>query len=386
MRIDLLIRYLTDWRKAMKEIFLWGSGHIANMALTSAKENGINLIENETFRIKGIIDNNLSKTGGYFHDFRIVSPGEAIDEGFDYISILMENEWDVSIQAKYGYRIEEEKVKDKNFFLKLLLIEKYRNSNDAETIATVDYLKEHDISMFNQHIPERKAVHPVIWDKKLNLPYIEFNDITDMKQRMYFPRNYQFERRDGMQFCSDMNWEQLPTSPHRYTDNNHNIVEGDIIVDGGLCEGNFALKYASIVSKMYLFEPDWWWDEPNYYTFLPFKDKTVYSHKALSNYDSRLCTRIDSIIPNEERIDFIKMDIEGHETDAIEGAEQTFKRNNVKASVCCYHRQDDKKLIERRFSELGYRTRATGGNVVFLWDDDLWHSLSIRKCVIYASK
>ena len=298
----------------------------------------------------------------------------------------MENEWDVSIQAKYGYRIPEEKVKDKYFFLKLLLIEKYSGTKDYEIKKTIEYLKKNDLTMFNQSLPKREHNHPVIWDKKNNLPYIEFEDVTNQIQRMYFPRNYQFTNRDGMQFCEDMNWEQMPSSPHLYVTSDHGVSEGGVIVDGGVCEGNFALKYLSIAAKMFLFEPDWWWDEPNYYTFLPFKDKIEYSHKALSNYDSRLTTRLDSIVSQNEKVTFIKLDIEGHEADAIEGAENTFRNNCVKASVCCYHRNDDLELLERRFKEYGYETRCSNGNVVFLWDEDVWHSLSIRKCVVYASK
>ena len=62
----------------MIDIYLWGAGHIADLALLGAEDNNICLSSNMTFNIKGIIDNDLSKRGCLFHGFKIVSPGEAI--------------------------------------------------------------------------------------------------------------------------------------------------------------------------------------------------------------------------------------------------------------------------------------------------------------------
>ncbi|MBR7132348.1 MAG: FkbM family methyltransferase [Clostridia bacterium] len=53
-----------------------------------------------------------------------------------------------------------------------------------------------------------------------------------------------------------------------------------------------------------------------------------------------LFTTVDSLLPNE-RISYIKMDIEGEEKNAIEGARQTILKNKPKMLIACYHRTED---------------------------------------------
>lgn len=369
----------------MIKLYIWGSGYICNEALTGAQKDIPGFQGNSLFKIEGIIDNNNNKHRTYFHGYEIVSPGEAIDHGFDYVVILMENEWDAEIQAKYGYRIPEGKVKKKTFFLKLLLMIKYQNSQNIEIRETLKYWKDNEISMFNQYLSPVKKMHPVIWDKKINLPYIEFEDIIGKIRKMYFPRNFHFEIQDGMQVLADILWEQQLGSPHLYTFRGHDIKEGDVIVDGGVCEGNFALRYAGIASKLYLFEPDHWWDEAHYYTFSQFSDKIEYFHSGLSNREGRNTVVLDNIFA-ESKLDFLKLDIEGAEISAIEGSENTLRNNNVKVSVCSYHKKEDEYLIKKILGRVGYKTSVSNGVVVFLWDDDIWRSLDFRKGIVYGDK
>lgn len=369
----------------IKRIYIWGSGYLANEALSGAEENLKNLYDNDVFHIEGIIDNNKEKYHTYFHGIEVVSPGEAINKGFDYIIIIMENEWDVEIQAKFGYRIEEIKIKNKYFFLQLLLDLKYRNSIDEDIQSTLAFWKKNDISMFNNFLPKVEHKHQVIWDKKNNLPYIEFEDILGKKRNMYFPRNFCFEREDGIQVVSDILWEQQDGSPHLYTYGGHNIEDGDVIADGGVCEGNFALRYIDVASKIYLFEPDYWWEEAHYYTFGAYMNKVRYYHKGISNRNEKNSITLDSIFSNE-KLDFLKMDIEGAELNALYGAEKTFRNNNLKTSICCYHKKEDEKIITEILKKYGYKTSTSDGVVVFLWDNDIWRSLDFRKGVIYGSK
>jgi FkbM family methyltransferase len=52
------------------------------------------------------------------------------------------------------------------------------------------------------------------------------------------------------------------------------------------------------------------------------------------------CVRLDDALA-EEHPTFIKMDIEGAEPDAIEGATQLIRRDQLLMAVCVYHRQSD---------------------------------------------
>jgi FkbM family methyltransferase len=50
---------------------------------------------------------------------------------------------------------------------------------------------------------------------------------------------------------------------------------------------------------------------------------------------------IDNIIPEDEMVTFIKMDVEGAELEALKGAEKTIRRCNPRLAVCIYHKPQD---------------------------------------------
>ncbi len=367
------------------KIYIWGSGFVSDKILSSLEKNIESIYDNDIFYVAGIIDNDDSKWGKTFHGKQIVSPQNAIDSGFDQIIILIANEQDVIMQAQYAYGIKTSSIKGKNGLLKLALLLKYDKCEDPEIKETIEYLKENELTLFNNWLPERKLVE-VFWDGSINLPYVSFQDVIGVVRKMYFPWQLcnRFTIKDGKQYYLDMNYEQLQGSPHLYTYQGHDVKEGDVVIDGGVCEGNFSLKYAAIVGKMYLFEPDPLWAKANYYTFRAFDKKIIRSNKMLSNKCNDIATTIDSL--GLKRLDFIKLDIEGAELDALIGGEKTLLRNNTTMSVCTYHNSEDAELIESYLTKIGYGTEYSKGNMIFTFDNNIWNSLDIRKCLIYAKK
>ena len=58
-----------------------------------------------------------------------------------------------------------------------------------------------------------------------------------------------------------------------------------------------------------------------------------------------------------QRVDFVKMDIEGAELDSLKGGEQTIRRHRPKLAISLYHKPDDFDAIPRWLAglDLGYQ-------------------------------
>lgn len=82
------------------------------------------------------------------------------------------------------------------------------------------------------------------------------------------------------------------------------------------------------------------------------------SINEIENYDGIVKTiSIDDFVSKQalEKVDFIKMDIEGAEQVALKGALNTIKRFKPKLAVAIYHSDDDFYQIPQLLADLGYR-------------------------------
>lgn len=89
-------------------------------------------------------------------------------------------------------------------------------------------------------------------------------------------------------------------------------------------------------------------------------------------------TTLDSMI--EEPVNFIKMDIEGNEWDALQGAEKLIQRSeNLKCAVCAYHGDFDELLIKNILEKYGMGVSTTQG---YMWypDTNRQTYISTRLC------
>jgi FkbM family methyltransferase len=78
---------------------------------------------------------------------------------------------------------------------------------------------------------------------------------------------------------------------------------------------------------------------------------------------------VDGILAERgiERVDFVKMDIEGAEIEAIKGMRRTLERSNARLAIAAYHRVDGQQThhtVTRQLAELGYRSRVQAGIVL----------------------
>ncbi len=306
--------------------------------------------------------------------------------------------WDVAIYACEGKDFaeirprmielgigKEEQFKDIFWLLKNFMMKKYEDFADPVIQETLEYWKTHDFSIFNQHI-QIETVHTVFFDDPCGLPYIKFETVDKKFLNMYYPKNYKdFHVRDGKEYVKNLLTEQLPTSPHLYVTDEHKVNAGDVLIDAGVAEGNFALKYVDLCSKIYLFEPDEKWQEPLRQTFKDYRDKVEIIPRFVSDVTDEENITIDDALPDlrGENI-FLKMDVEGAEPRALRGAKKILTSNKVRASVCTYHNADDLIKVKSILQNFGFKTSTSAGYMVFFYNLNTFNTADFRKGVVYA--
>lgn len=68
--------------------------------------------------------------------------------------------------------------------------------------------------------------------------------------------------------------------------------------------------------------------------------------------------------------DYVKMDIEGSEYNALLGAINIIRSKTTKWAVCVYHKHEDEKEISSLFSEYNYKQSFSTGLMFVQWNDD----------------
>jgi hypothetical protein len=252
------------------------------------------------------------------------------------------------------------------------------NANNEER-EILKYLKHHPLSMLPYlYTKKYKPKDVVVYrDENLQMHYV----LHDNK-RLYFKKAW-----DKEQIKSSYNAlliEQDIESPHRYETADFHVSEGDVVVDAGVAEGNFALSVIEKVKKIYLFEVDESWIAALEATFAPWREKVVIINKYISDNDNDNCITLDTILGNE-KIDFIKADIEGAEPQLLAGAKAIFLRQTpMKVVLCTYHKHGDASMLNQMLTEKGFRTEFSKGYMIFLLDKLVPPYL--RRCLIRAMK
>ena len=167
------------------------------------------------------------------------------------------------------------------------------------------------------------------------------------------------------------------------------VKAGDFVVDAGGCWGDTALIFATKAGKKgKIFTFEFFEDNLNILkenfsnnkelatniilTEKPLYDKTneiLYLNHACAdittltrnknNLQQYKTMSIDDFVQNNkvEKIDFIKMDIEGCELKALHGAINTLKKHKPKLAIAAYHKYEDYYELPKFLNELdlGYK-------------------------------
>ncbi|MCD6064245.1 MAG: hypothetical protein K0R82_2156 [Flavipsychrobacter sp.] len=173
------------------------------------------------------------------------------------------------------------------------------------------------------------------------------------------------------------------------------VRPGQVVIDAGGCWGDTALYFASKTGssgQVYTYEfvphnleifrknislnphlapivnivehPVWEKDGIDMY-FVDNGPGSKVSFDKLDDYDGVVKTKtIDTMVKerNLERVDFIKMDIEGAEPYALKGAEETIRRFRPNLAIAIYHGMEDFVNIPLYIESLGLGYRLYLGH------------------------
>jgi len=187
--------------------------------------------------------------------------------------------------------------------------------------------------------------------------------------------------RDSLCIIRDILHEQIYDKYYKLTDN-------DVVIDVGAHVGIFTLKATQEAKLVIAVEP-----EPHNYRLLKYNvtmnniSNAICLNTALANFNGYIDLYIDrnslghSVVPELrkrfvskrkirvkamkldslvkelglEKVDFIKIDVEGAELNVLEGALETLRSFNPFLSIAAYHYKDEYIEIYRFLKKIGYR-------------------------------
>lgn len=317
----------------MESLILWGTGKVAAEVFSNCTT--LNL-----YNIKAIIDNDPLKWNTEFCGIPVYSPDILKENKEQRVVILSAAYKEIKEQIEKQYRDYKIVIENKNYFYKESLIRRYVESTDAEIMEVIENINQRGLDIFNYPFAYNfENMADVQIDEEIGLYYI-----IHQGKKMYFPATFE-TKESVMNYYNSILLEQHEKSPHRYLSHNLTVEEGDVVVDVGTAEGNFAIEVVDKVAKLYLIEADENWIKALKYTFKDYSDKVVIIKGFVSSYCDGNTITLDSVI--HTKVNFIKMDIEGNEWDALQGAEKIIKvSSGIKFAICSYHSDFDQDLIE----------------------------------------
>jgi len=343
----LFTKHNQDWETFYsvvkgKRLVLFGAGHNARAFIVN---------NNDIHSVEYICDNDTAKIGGNVLGIPVVSPMRLKDESADNLVILITPHIYQGILETDLFSTKTHYV----FLLDCLTKNKstYFTEHQDELLLTIDLLAD-DLS--------KNILLKIVEKRTLGID--DYSDIYTPNQ-YYLPEMYE-----------------------------NSIIKDEIIIDAGAEVGGtikaFINRFGNAIKRIYAFEPAPVFMEQLRKTASRFSDYSIITHQCglsstngtssfvlynnwlggshlnerrqvMNEYFLKACepnaitvtiNRLDDIIPNDEKITFIKMDIEGAEYNALEGARSIIQKHKPRLAICLYHSDFDYIQIPQLIREM----------------------------------
>ncbi len=329
-----------------EKVLIWGAGKQSELLYNLLRVEGI------LSNVVGIIDKSEGKWGSEWHGFTVASPDLLHSFSYDRVVISVWNWHLIFIELSSRYGIRPESIDNCAFILRQRFLEYYENisglSKDMQTV--VDHVKSYPLDFINYDFAYDHYQRPVeILDDQNYRYYIA----VILGRRMYLPKSKLNTDEKAKNYVRSLLLEQDIGSPHRYLSDDFYLNSDACVLDIGAAEGIFTLLNMDRIGKAYLVESDEEWIRALKLTFADVSDKVEIIPGFVSDRNEGNCITIDSIV-EDRKVDFIKMDIEGAEIDALKGARTALISRNIDVVVCSYHYPEDYDRIYRMMESYGY--------------------------------
>ncbi|CAN5376321.1 hypothetical protein BH20VER3_BH20VER3_02570 [soil metagenome] len=203
----------------------------------------------------------------------------------------------------------------------------------------------------------------------------------DGRHSLWFPRDTPITPEMWSEYLSVF-W-QHPANAHRYLAHGNFLKPGDVCIDCGACEGTFALQALEAgAAQVICLEASAEMARCLERTFAGaiHEEKIVVRNLAVGAIDAvasfafdpahpfgggvgdggtRSSVKVETlatICADLDRLDFVKMDIEGAEIQAIEGALPMLRKLQPRLAITTYHRAFDYAALRAMLVAAGYRS------------------------------
>ncbi|GAA5818726.1 MAG: FkbM family methyltransferase [Methanobrevibacter sp. CfCl-M3] len=278
----------------------------------------------------------------------------------------------IKIMFPIRFSMLEKRIMVINYF-------KLNHANDGEMLSILNFIKKNIYIFFPYDFTRKynaKEIQ-VYTDRESKMNYVLHNN-----KRLYFPvKRTQQEIRD---IYIELLAEQDPESPHLYETSTFHVEDGDVILDVGAAEGIFTLNNIEKIKKSYLFEYEDEWIEPLKETFKPWSEKITIVKKYVTDVSDNDSIKLDDF--QVDKVNFIKADIEGAETQLLTGAKKLLQnQDGLKIAICTYHNQNDGEKINKTLNDLGFECEFSNAYMIYIYNEQ-FNPPYLRKGLIRAKK
>lgn len=230
--------------------------------------------------------------------------------------------------------------------LKIVFFWLFKASNNVGFFELVSFFFKPTVRKCGiRYIKKIEAIHD--WQK------VSFSGVD---APLFWPRHFSI---DGLYQVSAETFDA--TDWHFYQKKWTKVEDGEVLIDVGSAEGLFSLSVVNKCKKIFLIEPNKLFENALRKTF-ESNQNIVIINKAVGKTAGEMyfnsaslegkighdvasskldVVTIDSLFADEEKITYLKADLEGFELEMLLGAEKIIKAHRPKLAITSYHTEND---------------------------------------------